>query len=130
MEIPDGPPEDPEEWSDEQWIAWLEATDPESAGSPEEAQGPVVRGSKVIRSSGGVVLGAAMSGLAEILQGQNEPEVVVVAEGPEGTEDRDFTVTLGPDGSGRSVVRVRRPAPKSDPPSGAPGHETARGDGP
>jgi hypothetical protein len=102
----DGPPANPEDWTDEQWIAWLEATDSEVPDA-EPAQ-PVTRGARVVRSTGGVVLGAAMTGLAEIFQESQEPEIVVVAEGPDqADEDADFTVTLHPDASGPSVVRVR-----------------------
>ena len=32
--FPDGPPADPEEWTDDQWLAWLRATD---APTPSDA---------------------------------------------------------------------------------------------
>ncbi len=107
----DGPPVDPEEWTDEQWLAWLEATDPDPAHRPtpeEEAEkGPVSLGARLTRSSGGAVLGSAMTGLAQAMYGQND-EQVEVTEAPDQPEDEDLVVHLDRDHPERSVAVVKR----------------------
>jgi len=116
------PPENPEDWTDEQWIAWLEATDSDTTDQPDPER-PATVGARVIRSAGGTVLGAAMTGVAEIFYENQEPDVVVVAEVPEGTDDQSFNVTLDPNFPERSVVTFR--PPRSDDPDAGP-----IGDGP
>ena len=114
---PDGPPADPEEWTDEQWIAWLKATDADVA--PEADARPATLGGRVAHSGGGQVLGQAMLGLAYAIYGRPDDEIVIVAEGDsQPDEDEPFTVNLDPDHPERSEVVFRsvseRPA--------APGH--------
>ncbi len=75
-ETPDGPPADPEEWSDEEWLAWLKATD------PHRTYGPVTTLGRLTHSTGGRLLGQAMVGLANAISGGQEDEVAIVAEGP------------------------------------------------
>ena len=103
LAFPDGPPADPEEWTDEQWIAWLKATDASAAG--EATAGPTTLGRRVAHSSGGQVLGQAMLGMAYAIYGRHDDEVVIVAEG-DGQPDKDepFTVHLDPDHPERSAV--------------------------
>jgi hypothetical protein len=125
--LPDQPPSDAEEWTDEQWLAWLEATDGDDAGTGNGAGGsaggsPVT--GRIVRSSGGQVLTSAMLGLAQAIYGQEENQVLVVAEGdsdPE--EDQPFTVHLDPDDPEASYVVFRAPAqPDGEPDAGsAPG---------
>jgi len=107
------PPSDPEEWSDEQWIAWLQATDPTPAGDPQR---PVTIGSRLARSAGGSVLGTAMLALSQAIYGRRDDEVVVVVDGGSApAPDADFEVHLDPDHPERSsVVFRRRPEPPSD----------------
>jgi hypothetical protein len=101
--FPEGPPADPEEWSDDQWLAWLKATDPvEHSG---EHSVPVTAVGRLTHSAGGHVLGQAMLGMAHALYGRRDDEVVVVAEaGSEPGDDEPFTVRLDPDHPERSSV--------------------------
>ena len=72
-DVPEGgPPSDPEEWTDEEWLTWLVATDVPEGDGPEEKQagGPVTAVGKLKASSGGQVLGQAMTGLANALSGE------------------------------------------------------------
>ncbi|HEX3947836.1 MAG TPA: hypothetical protein VHW47_09020 [Acidimicrobiales bacterium] len=105
--FPDGPPVDPEDWTDEQWLDWLKATD-EADGAETP---PVTVVGRATRSSGGAVLGQAMLGLANAMYGKKE-EIVVIAEGDSTPEDDGpFAVRLDPDHPERSTV-VIRPAAK------------------
>jgi hypothetical protein len=108
MEPPaDGPPADPEEWTAEQWIEWLKATDPEADGEDR----PVTPMGRLTRSAGGQVLGQAMLGVANAVFGRDD-EVVVVSEAPsQPGDDEPFTVHLDPDHPERSSVVVHPPAP-------------------
>ena len=106
--FPNGPPADPEEWTDEQWLAWLEATD---APISEDPSRPVTAGGRVAHSTGGQVLGQAMLGMAYAIYGRKDDEVVIVAEGDsEDGEDEPFTVHLDPHHPERSTVVFRRVA--------------------
>lgn len=106
MQPADQPPEDPEEWTAEQWIEWLKATD-----DPTQGNGPVTPMGKITHSSGGEVLGQAMLGLANAMFGAKEEEVVVVVDaGSEPDEDEPFTVHLDADHPERSSVVVRPPS--------------------
>jgi hypothetical protein len=107
----EGPPGDPEQWTDEQWIEWLKATD-----DPDEAgDAPVTPMGRVTRSSGGQVLGQAMLGMANAVFGRQDDEVMVVEEAPGGTgDDEPFTVHLDAEHPERSTVVVRQPPPPDD----------------
>ncbi|MFP5375792.1 MAG: hypothetical protein ACLGIO_03285 [Acidimicrobiia bacterium] len=100
------PPGDAQEWSDEEWLAWLAATDPAALGAgaagDEGGDRPPRR-----RSSGGQLLGAAMNGLAEAIHGpREEPAIVVDASGdPPG--DGPVELGLDEDHPERSVVVIR-----------------------
>jgi hypothetical protein len=103
--FPDGPPADPEEWTDDQWLAWLRATD---ADVPPGGDRPVTTAGRITHSSGGQMLGAAMLGMANAIYGRHDDEVVIVAEGdasPDGEEP--FSVHLDPDHPERSSVIFR-----------------------
>ena len=83
------PPED--DWSEEQWLEWLaEApTDPDTGRAH-----PLTR---VARTSGGSVLGAAMLGLERAIYGERpQTEVVEVAD------DDGLKLDLDPDDPGSS----------------------------
>jgi hypothetical protein len=104
--FPDGPPADPEEWTDEQWLAWLKATD---AQAPGEDTRPVTLTGRVAYSAGGHVLGQAMLGMANAIYGRRDDEIVIVAEGDSGpAEDGPFAVHLDPDHPERSSVVFRQ----------------------
>ena len=108
--MPGDPPRDPDEWTDEQWLAWLQ----EGAEEDDELSPPVT--GHLQRSSGGQVLGNAMLGLAQAMYGTVRPQVVVEAPAPGEPHDEDLDVRLDPDHPERSVVvhrsgrRRRRPS--------------------
>jgi len=109
------PPANPEDWSDDEWIAWLEATDPDGGDQPAE-EPPQTLGARVVRSPSGTVLAAAMSGVAEIFYEDQDPEIVVVAETPT-PGGRGVTVTLDPDFPERSVVTFHPDDPDGSAPT-------------
>jgi hypothetical protein len=114
---PEGPPPDPDDWTDEQWIAWLKQTD---ATVAEAAAPPVTAFGRLTHSSGGSVLGQAMLGMADALYGREKNEVVIVVEGSgQPVDDEPFAVHLDPDHPERSVVVLRSHLRKS------PGEETS-----
>ena len=102
------PPEDPEDWSDDEWLAWLEATDAEAAATPDR---PVTAAAHFARSAAGSTLGAAMKGLHRAIYGAHDDEIAIVADasgdppGPEGID-----VHLDPEDPEKSTVVVKRPA--------------------
>ncbi len=122
-----GPPADPQDWTDEEWLAWLRATDegcaaPESREPPLETRSPVDldvdgdEGSRAASSSdfpvvrrGGGVLGSAMLGLAQAMYGAPDPEIAVVQEAPGDRNDDDpYELHLDRDHPERSTVIIRR----------------------
>ncbi len=103
------PPEDPEDWSDEQWIEWLKATDDE----PPAERGPVTTGGRIVHSSAGSVLGEAMLAVGRVIFGRQDAEVVIVAEGKsEPGEDEPFTVHLDPEHPERSRAVFKKDPPE------------------
>jgi len=96
-----GPPADPDDWTDEQWIEWLRQGDPDDS----QVQSPMVRAH---RSTGGQILGNAMLGLAEAMYGQKQPEIVLEVDAASDPEDEGMQVHLDPDFPERSTVVVRR----------------------
>jgi hypothetical protein len=108
----EGPPADPDDWTDEEWIEWLKKTDVTEA---ERATRPVTALGRITRSSAGSVLGQAMLGMASALYGREQNEIVIVAEGSsQPDEDKPFAVHLDPEHPERSVVvfRHQRPNPR------------------
>ena len=101
------PPADAEEWTDEQWLAWLRATDDPADADPPP---PVWRSAQRLAASrGGQVLGSAMLGLAQALYGRRRAEVVVEREAPSDPPgDDDLEVHLDPEHPERSTAIVRR----------------------
>jgi len=101
------PPWDPEEWSDEQWLAWLVDTDTLEAEEAASHRRVVARWRD---RPGSQVLGAAMLGLRDAIYGRPDDEVTIVADSPgdpPGDEDAPI-VHLDPDRPERSEVVVRR----------------------
>ena len=69
----DEPPGDADDWSEEEWRAWLAQAPPD----PDTGRAhPLTRATS---SPGGTVLGAAMLGLQQAMYGER-PKVEVVAE--------------------------------------------------
>jgi hypothetical protein len=101
-------PDDPEEWTDEQWLAWLaegdaaeraaaEAAGPEPPSLPSWRKGTVA----------GQFLAASMIGLAEAIYGhREEPAIVREAQG-EPPDDDPLEVHLDPEHPEESVALIR-----------------------
>ena len=102
------PPTDADDWTDDQWLEWLRATD---SDYPDDR--PVTAIGRLTRSGSGEALGQAMLGLANAIYGEKDDKVVVVQERAEPDGDEPFTVRLDPD---HPVVVVRPPRPPDDPP--------------
>lgn len=69
----DEPPQDPEDWTEEQWLEWLSAVPPD----PETGRAHPLSRARV--TAGGAWLGAAMFGLEQAIYGER-PKVEIVAE--------------------------------------------------
>lgn len=107
------PPSDPDEWTDEQWLGWLKATDDVLSDEPEESISKIVR--QIVQSTPGQVIGQAMLGMAQAIYGHQDEDVVIVVEGNgEATDDEPFAVRLDPDHPERSSVVFK---PGSNPPT-------------
>lgn len=105
--VSDEPPRDPEDWTDEQWLAWLVDTDTLEAEEAVRHQRVVARWRDRPSSQ---VLGAAMLGLRDAIYGRPDDEIVIVEDAsgdPPGDEDAPI-VHLDPDQPERSEVVVRR----------------------
>jgi len=98
-----GPPVDPEDWSDEEWLAWLRATDP----ADRPAERPATTAGRLTHSAGGQVLGTAMLAMAQAIYGRRDDEIVVVVEGASEPTGEDLEVHLDPDHPERSTAVVR-----------------------
>lgn len=113
----EGPPADPDDWTDEQWIEWLKKTDATGSTDPpadEDGTRPVTALGRIAHSGGGSVLGQAMLGLANAFYGRERNEIVIVAEGSSQPDDYEpLSVHLDPEHPERSVVVVRTRTDKS-----------------
>jgi len=113
------PPVDPEEWTPEQWIAWLKATDEANDPTNQASRpGPATTMGRVVSTGGAQVLGSAMLGMAQAIYGVEDDEVVqVVKANTDGDDDEPFVVHLDPDHPERSTVTFREtPATERDDP--------------
>ncbi len=109
-----GPPEDPESWTDEQWISWLEATDDPDGLNDGASRAP----RRWSRGRPASMLGAAMLGLHDIIYGPHDNEIVIVSDsGGDPPGDDLPEVHLDPDHPERSEVIVRHHPP--EPPESA-----------
>ena len=91
-----GPPDDPDDWTHEQWCDWLQAIEDE----PDDDVAPRRR-----RRASGSVMGAAMLGMEQAMYGKvAKPEVVIEAEA-DGQDDG--LVLLDPDDPAASTVTIR-----------------------
>ena len=95
------PPDDPDAWSDEQWIEWLRATENE-VDTEERVFAPR------LSSPAGVVLGAAMMGLQKGMYGDVEKPEIVIEVAAKGRDD-GTKVDLDPDDPSVSTVVVAAP---------------------
>lgn len=105
------PPEDPEEWSDEQWLAWLEALD--EGAVPDEHAPRLARWRERPTTH---VLGAAMLGLRDAIYGRPDDEVVVVRDASgDPPDDDEPELRLDPEHPERSQVVVRSAKRRREP---------------
>lgn len=102
------PPADADEWSNEQWIEWLTATDADLA--PADQPTPATRLGRATRSAGGQLLGGAMTGLAQALYGPRSEKPAIVVEAGEPHDDQPIELHLDEDHPEKSYV-VLRPDP-------------------
>ena len=92
------PPDDPDAWSDEQWIEWLHATE-DDVEVDKRVFAPR------LSSASGVVLGAAMMGLQKGMYGDVEKPEIVIEIGAKGRDD-GMKIDLDPDDPSDSTVVV------------------------
>ncbi len=109
VERVDAPPDDPEEWSDEQWQAYLQATadaeaDLDAAGPAEGATGF----RKLKSSAAGAIAAAGMLGIEQALFGE-KPKEEVVAEAQSDDPDRDLSHFDRDDPSSATISLVADP---------------------
>lgn len=99
-------PGDAQDWSDEEWLDWLAATDAvvASAEPPDADEGPP---SWRRAGMGTQILAAAMTGLAEAIYGPREKPAVVVDASGDPPGDGALELTLDPDRPEHSVVVIR-----------------------
>jgi hypothetical protein len=92
------PPDDPDAWSDEEWIEWLHATENEVVPD-ERVFAPR------LSSPAGVVLGAAMLGLEKGMYGEaGKPEIVIEVEAS--GRDDVMKIDLDPEDPSSSTVVI------------------------
>ena len=101
MVVPRIPPEDPNTWTDDEWFEWLAEVDdeapPDATGHPRKP-----------RSAVGTVLGAAMVGLANVIYGEKQTDIVMVVEADgDPPDDEVLDVYLDPEDPDASTVTVR-----------------------
>jgi SAM-dependent methyltransferase len=110
------PPEDPDEWSNEEWIAWLEQEDLADHGAP----GPASTAGRVVHSTGGQLLGQSMLGLAKAIYGRQSEQPAIVEQANSDPEDEPISLMLDPDFPDRSTAKLR---------DARRGHRPATGEG-
>lgn len=101
-------PEDSEDWTDEEWLAWLAEGDAAAAardGGDEALAREASAGRR--RSLGAEMVAAAMSGLAEAMYGPREKPAIVVDASGDPPGDGALDVQLDPEHPEHSVVVVR-----------------------
>ena len=116
------PPADPEAWTDEEWLAWLRATDGAGFGGDDGDEGgdPGTKMTTFTRRPAPRALGAAMLGLRNAMYGRPDDEVAVVADAggePPGSDTELHDLRLDPEHPERSEVVVhdeRRPGAEGE----------------
>jgi hypothetical protein len=93
------PPEDPEDWTEEQWRAWL-ATAP-----PDPDTGRAHPLTRAVSTSGGTMLGAAMLGLDQAIYGERPKAEVVAEADADGLDLGDLDLDLDDPAASRMTVR-------------------------
>jgi hypothetical protein len=109
---PETPPANADEWSDQQWIDWLKATDPDDGSAVDRARATVRR--QVTHSASGKLLGNAMIGLARALYGPQDDKPAIIVESGEPESDQQLELHLDFDHPDRSFVIIRPDAERSE----------------
>ena len=100
------PPDDPDDWTNEQWIAWLNETDADAIAARNSP--PATVAGRVVHSSAGQMLGQSMIGLARAIYGPRANKApIVVKANSEPEEDRAFTLHLDFENPEDSTVMLR-----------------------
>ena len=109
------PPDDPDEWTDDQWIEWLKATDERD---DDVAGRPTTAARRISQSTPGQMIGQAMMGMAQAIYGkQNDDIVIVVDSAGQPGDDEPFSVHLDPEHPERSSIDFRPDPSVEDPPT-------------
>jgi hypothetical protein len=106
------PPDDPDDWTNEQWIAWLNETDADAIADRNNP--PATVAGRVVHSSAGQVLGQTMIGLAQAIYGPRRRAPIVIKASSEPDEDRAFSLHLDFDSPEDSTVVLH---PDREPPA-------------
>jgi hypothetical protein len=123
-DVPGALPDDPETWTDDQWLAWLEEVDAEA--SPEPEGPPIKRG----RSATATVIGAAMLGMHRAIYGDTETDIVMVVDaGGDPPEPEALEVHLDHEDPEGSIVTVRPWLRDDDPEQDDPDADQSEDDG-
>jgi hypothetical protein len=105
-QVPETPPANADDWSNQQWIEWLQVTDAELPPADEQPSATTL--DRLTRSAGGRLLGNAMTGLAQALYGPQEEKPAIVIEAGEPEADHPLEVHLDFDHPERSFAVLRR----------------------
>ncbi len=82
-----------DDWTDEQWLDWLTATDNAPVDESEGSDSLVV--TRIAQSIPGQVIGQAMLGMAQAIFGRQDDEIVIVV----GANGETPTTSRSPFGS-------------------------------
>lgn len=100
-------PDDPDEWSDEQWLAWLEEGDAAeraaAAGAPDRPPLPTWRKAPIAMQ----FLAASMTAVGEAIYGRREEPAIVIEAAGDPPGDDGLDVQLDFEHPEASVVVVR-----------------------
>jgi hypothetical protein len=95
------PPDNPDDWSEDEWLEWLAEVDEEAPPDPSNPR-------RRSRSTASSMLGAAMLGLHQVLYGEQQTDIVMVVESDGDPPDpQEVEVYLDPDDPDASIVMVR-----------------------
>lgn len=126
------PPADANDWTDEQWIAWLAATDANPDTDAEEeadTEAEPTFGKRVTGSIGGQLLAGGMLGMANAIYGKQDEQIGVVQPAADEDDDDPLQVILDLEFPERSVAIIRSPRQQDEHPS-AGSDETDEADEP
>jgi hypothetical protein len=99
---PGVPPDDPDDWTSEQWIAWLNETDANAIADRNNP--PATVAGRVVHSGAGQLLGQTMIGLAQAIYGPRQKAPIVMKANSEPESDRAFSLHLDFDNPEDSTV--------------------------